>query len=49
MRYHVLVPAGKTLQKMRKYRTGWHIEDLQTVAKEQLRRLAKAQPGAAAM
>lgn len=34
MRYHVLVAAGKTIQKMRKHQTGWRIEDLQTVAKD---------------
>jgi hypothetical protein len=28
--------AGKTLQKMRANQTGWHIEDLQTVAEENL-------------
>jgi hypothetical protein len=34
MRYHNLVAAGKTLQKMRKNRLGWRIEDLQAVAEE---------------
>jgi hypothetical protein len=29
-----IVAAGKTLQKMRKHRTGWRIEELQAVAEE---------------
>jgi hypothetical protein len=30
------VAAGKTLQQMRKNRTGWRIEELQTVAEDNL-------------
>jgi hypothetical protein len=36
MRYHEVVPAGKTLQKMRKHQMGWRIEDLQAVAEQTL-------------
>ncbi len=35
IRYHRNVSAaGKTLQKMRRSQTGWHIEELQAVADE---------------
>ena len=34
MRYHRDVAAGKALQKMRKNKMGWRIEELQTVAEE---------------
>jgi hypothetical protein len=34
MRYHVDGAGRKTLQKMRKYRIGWCIEELQAVAEE---------------
>ncbi len=34
MRYHSDVAAGRILQKMRKTKMGWRIEELQTVAEE---------------
>jgi hypothetical protein len=34
MRYHILVASGKILQKMRKNPTGWRIEDLHAIARE---------------
>jgi hypothetical protein len=36
MRYHVLVASGKILQKIRRNPTGWRIEELQAIAKENL-------------
>ena len=34
MRYHCYGAEAKTLQKMRKNRMGWRIEELQAIAKE---------------